>query len=119
MNLVKIEKFSGEVLEIVRISSNSVNIGCYTYSSVKICGIVDYLPPIKMSKHKHYLIQIASCDVLKLRNMIFSIFFMGLASGQNPYTGDIWPQPQSHFIGQKVYEIDGANFKIVASSGIV
>ena len=50
--------------------------------------------------------------------MIFSIFFIGLASGQNPYTGDIWPQPQSHFLGQKVYEIDGANFKIVASSGI-
>ena len=51
--------------------------------------------------------------------MIFSIFFIGLASGQNPYTGDIWPQPQSHFLGQKVYEIEGANFKIVASSGIV
>ena len=51
--------------------------------------------------------------------MIFSTFFLGVALGQNPYTGDIWPQPQSHFVGQKIFEIDAENFKIVAASGRV
>ena len=86
LNLVKIEKFSGGVLEIVRNSSNSVNIGCCAHSSVKICGILDYLPPIKMSKHKHYLIQIASCDVFKIEKYdFFDIFHRACLRAKSLY----------------------------------
>lgn len=46
--------------------------------------------------------------------MIVAVFLLGLALGQNAYTGDIWPLPQMVNKGEKIFQINADQFTFTA-----